>query len=325
MKKEFKSYEYNSFTSVNVIPYDSIDKLEFTQSAYLVLVKDGQAITKFTNATEIDYNAARQAIGFSDDGVIIVTVDKPGMKFEELAKVFVNYNAKYAINLDGGGSVRKMIDGTVVNTPTEDRKVDNVFCVYLKDVIDGPFSIIWGMGEWTTVEPVIGYAGIDTDLAEMFTIPAGETIEVATVINNWGVIQYEYQHGFIQYTGTNLVPKGDVIEKPTEDPVDDKSNESDIDSEFVPGVYHVTLSVGINIRKLPINGATIGGYEYNDEVIVTELVENGAWGVVAYDTQVGYVCMKYLERVRDYEPPVPEPDEEQDILDNFQDKDLVAP
>ena len=37
------------------------------------------------------------------------------------------------MNLDGGGSVRKMHENKVVNAPIENRPVDNVFCVYLKE------------------------------------------------------------------------------------------------------------------------------------------------------------------------------------------------
>ena len=76
----------------------------------------------------------RSAVGVREDGtLLILTVDKPGMTFAEMAKIFVEYDAQYAMNLDGGGSVRKMHENKVVNAPIENRPVDNVFCVYLKE------------------------------------------------------------------------------------------------------------------------------------------------------------------------------------------------
>ena len=104
-------------------------------SAYPVLVRNGVAVETYDKGTELNYKAARQAIGYKSDGsVIIVTVDKIGaMKFDELAKIFVEAGAEFAMNLDGGGSVQKWIGGEVANSPTENRAVDNVFMVYLKD------------------------------------------------------------------------------------------------------------------------------------------------------------------------------------------------
>ena len=61
-----------------------------------------------------------------------MTVDKPGMTFEQITAIFLQYHAVYAMNLDGGGSVRKLHNGKVVNNSSENRKVDSAFCVYLK-------------------------------------------------------------------------------------------------------------------------------------------------------------------------------------------------
>lgn len=102
-------------------------------SAYPMLVIDGKAVTKYDKGTEINYKATRTAVGVREDGtLLILTVDKPGMTFEQMTAIFLQYHAVYAMNLDGGGSVRKMHEDKVVNQPTANRPVDNVFCVYLK-------------------------------------------------------------------------------------------------------------------------------------------------------------------------------------------------
>lgn len=113
---------------------DRAQKWKYFMTAYPMLVINGKANTVYGNASNLNYLTLRSAVGVREDGaLLILTVDKPGMKFAEMAKIFVEYDAQYAMNLDGGGSVRKMHENKVMNTPIENRPVDNVFCVYLKE------------------------------------------------------------------------------------------------------------------------------------------------------------------------------------------------
>lgn len=102
-------------------------------SAYPMLVKDGKALTAWDYATELDYKAVRSIIGYNADKVYYVHVAKPGMRFAEMAKLMESLGCQYAMNLDGGGSARCLLQGKVIGTPTENRAVDSVFAVYLKD------------------------------------------------------------------------------------------------------------------------------------------------------------------------------------------------
>ena len=102
-------------------------------AGYPVIVKDGTAITSFTWASEINYNAVRSAMGFTKTGkVVFIGVNKPGVNLATLAALMVQADCEYAINLDGGGSSRLLVKGEVVNKPTENRSVDSVVAVYLK-------------------------------------------------------------------------------------------------------------------------------------------------------------------------------------------------
>lgn len=133
----------NGFTGMGVLGSDPAKlvygtdkarKWKYFMTAYPMLVINGKANTVYGNASNLNYLTLRSAVGVREDGtLLILTVDKPGMKFAEMAKIFVEYDAQYAMNLDGGGSVRKMHENKVVNTPIENRPVDNVFCVYLKE------------------------------------------------------------------------------------------------------------------------------------------------------------------------------------------------
>ena len=133
----------NGFTGMGVIGSDPAKlvygtdkarKWKYFMTAYPMLVINGKANTVYGNASNLNYLTLRSAVGVREDGtLLILTVDKPGIQFAEMAKIFVEYDAQYAMNLDGGGSVRKMHENKVVNTPIENRPVDNVFCVYLKE------------------------------------------------------------------------------------------------------------------------------------------------------------------------------------------------
>lgn len=133
----------NGFTGMGVLGSDPAKlvygtdkarKWKYFMTAYPMLVINGKANTVYGNASNLNYLTLRSAVGVREDGtLLILTVGKPGMKFAEMAKIFVEYDAQYAMNLDGGGSVRKMHENKVMNTPIENRPVDNVFCVYLKE------------------------------------------------------------------------------------------------------------------------------------------------------------------------------------------------
>ena len=102
-------------------------------TAYPMLVINGKANKEYGNAKTLNYRTARTAVGVTKTGnILVLTVDKPGMTFEQMTAIFLQYHAVYAMNLDGGGSVRKLHNGVVVNNPSENRKVDSAFCVYLK-------------------------------------------------------------------------------------------------------------------------------------------------------------------------------------------------
>ena len=139
---EEQNYQ-NGFTGMGVLGgdpaklvygTDKARKWKYFMTAYPMLVINGKANTVYGNASNLNYLTLRSAVGVRENGtLLILTVDKPGMKFAEMAKIFVEYDAQYAMNLDGGGSVRKMHENKVVKAPIENRPVDNVFCVYLKE------------------------------------------------------------------------------------------------------------------------------------------------------------------------------------------------
>ena len=103
-------------------------------TAHPVLVDNYKNTTKnnWGNAIDINYNATRQMIGYDEDNLYIITVDDK-IKFDTAQDIANAINIQYVFNLDGGGSVKTMIFGKTVNKPTENRPLDNVICIYLKE------------------------------------------------------------------------------------------------------------------------------------------------------------------------------------------------
>lgn len=108
--------------------------------AYPTLIKDGKAI-KIDYASEINTLARRTCIGWNNTHYFVMTVDKPGLRFDTVQKLFLELEVIYAINLDGGGSTRMLINGKRMTSETYARPVDNVMCVYLKK--DVQEKVLW--------------------------------------------------------------------------------------------------------------------------------------------------------------------------------------
>ena len=101
-------------------------------SAYPVLIKDSQPVTSDIGK-ELNYNARRTILGYDKDYVYLVVVDSPGYAFNKCKKLLQSLAVTDAINLDGGGSTRVLVNGKCeTDTSVSSRAVDNVVCFYLK-------------------------------------------------------------------------------------------------------------------------------------------------------------------------------------------------
>ena len=100
-------------------------------TGYPPLVDNGKSCAPWKFANEINYKALRTMVGYNDTKIFVVNIDKPGLGFTAMANLMIRIGCKYAINLDGGGSSRCLVNGKVVNRPTENRAVDSVLAFYL--------------------------------------------------------------------------------------------------------------------------------------------------------------------------------------------------
>ena len=97
-----------------------------------MIVNDGKSVAEYADFVEGTFprfsvgRNPRSAAGISKDGstLYLVTVDgrrqtDAGMSLVELAKVMMQLGAYDAMNFDGGGSTTMVIDGQIVNRPSD--------------------------------------------------------------------------------------------------------------------------------------------------------------------------------------------------------------
>jgi exopolysaccharide biosynthesis protein len=95
------------------------------------VVMNGRSIAEYADIMEGTFarfagRNPRSAVGFSRDGntVYLVTVDgrretDAGMTLPELARLMLDLGAHDAMNFDGGGSTTMVVEGKVMNRPSD--------------------------------------------------------------------------------------------------------------------------------------------------------------------------------------------------------------
>lgn len=72
--------------------------------------------------------APRTAVGVKRDGTVLLLVvdgrsfSSSGMTLKELAQYFLRLGAINAVNFDGGGSSEMVVNGSIVNKPSDGRE-----------------------------------------------------------------------------------------------------------------------------------------------------------------------------------------------------------
>lgn len=102
-------------------------------SAYPPLVEDGKAL-QITYATEIDGKKKRKVLAYNTDSVFLIEIWSPGMRFAEMQDMLLAMGVTHAINLDGGHSVKTLVDGKELNPSIYNRPVDNMVMFFMKDI-----------------------------------------------------------------------------------------------------------------------------------------------------------------------------------------------
>lgn len=99
-------------------------------TGYPALVKAGKALSDSVDSYVMNSRAKRSAVAAAGNRLYFITAD--GMTVAGLRKALVSFGVYSAINLDGGGSSRLLVNGKAVNSPMDDRRCPNAIAVWLK-------------------------------------------------------------------------------------------------------------------------------------------------------------------------------------------------
>ena len=134
--RTFPDHKYGiGVTRDGEVKYGHIDYIDYSEflSGHPVLM-DNHKQCNMSYAKEVDGNHPRSVIGYDDDNVYTIAIDgrsstAKGLNLFALRQLMTHLNIAYAINLDGGGSVAMAKDGKIINTPTENRVINNAIVI----------------------------------------------------------------------------------------------------------------------------------------------------------------------------------------------------
>lgn len=100
-------------------------------TAYPTFIKNGCVVTT-DMGSEINYNARRTILGYDDLFVYVIIIEYPGYAFSKIKGMLSELQIANAVNLDGGGSTRILVNGVRKSEQIYSRPVDNVLMFFLK-------------------------------------------------------------------------------------------------------------------------------------------------------------------------------------------------
>ena len=145
-----KALSYGATCKIVSMPAGNFENMEYVVGGWDILVKDG-AIVPSTHSTTADpngggYDAPRTMIGMKEDGTLFLAVIdgrqsgySVGCTVAEEGKLALALGAKFALELDGGGSSTFLYDLgsglTLLNKPSDgsQRKVSNALLLVERD------------------------------------------------------------------------------------------------------------------------------------------------------------------------------------------------
>ena len=98
-------------------------------TGYPALVKAGKALSDGVDNYVMNSKTKRSVVAVAGNRLYFIAADS--MTITGLRKALVSFGVYSAINLDGGGSSRLLVNGRAVNHPTDDRRCPNAIAVWL--------------------------------------------------------------------------------------------------------------------------------------------------------------------------------------------------
>lgn len=99
-------------------------------TGYPALIESAKARPDTVDNYVQNTKTKRSVVATAGDRLYFITADD--MNIAQLRSALLSFGAYHAINLDGGGSSRLMVNGTAINHPTDNRRCPNAIAVWLK-------------------------------------------------------------------------------------------------------------------------------------------------------------------------------------------------
>ena len=133
IRKEYSNHKYGMrIANGKELSYGICTGWDNFISGHPILLDDHK-FCDYSYAKEIDGWKQRMAIGYKDNGdIVILAVDKSGLTLRGLRQVMSYLGCHSAINLDGGGSTSLYSKGKCINQQTDQRAVNNVIMIRCK-------------------------------------------------------------------------------------------------------------------------------------------------------------------------------------------------
>ena len=156
-------------------------------TGYPALIQNGRKTTVSVDSYVQNSVNRRSAICCKDNVLYMVT--GTGLKLNQFRDQLATYGMTEAINLDGGGSSRLLVDGDAINSPTDDRRCKLAIAVWVKDSLPSPTpSYQPGRYKIKVSTRLNLRAGPSTDYSVAGHLENGDIVNVTEIKSGWGKI-----------------------------------------------------------------------------------------------------------------------------------------
>ena len=156
-------------------------------TGYPALIQNGRKTTVSVDSYVQNSVNRRSAICCKDNTLYMVT--GTGLTLNQFRDQLAAYGMYEAINLDGGGSSRLLVDGAAINSPTDDRRCKLAIAVWVKDSLSSPApSYQPGQYKIKVSTRLNLRSGPGTDYSVVGHLENGDIVNVIDIKSGWGKI-----------------------------------------------------------------------------------------------------------------------------------------
>ena len=160
-------------------------------TGYPALIQNGHKTTHSVDSYVQNATTRRSALCYKGNTLYMVT--GVGLKLNQFREQLAEYGMTEAINLDGGGSSRLLVDGKAINSPTDNRRCKLAIAAWVKDTPSSTLpSPSYKTGQYRIkVGTKLNLrTGAGTNYPVAGQLKNGDIVNVTEVQSGWGKTEY---------------------------------------------------------------------------------------------------------------------------------------